>query len=229
METIKSDFSTRKKEIENYINFLNIIEQSEAEFFKLNDQLKNIDKISLQTTLKATSILLLYNLEESILTQCLDKIHLVICAKSIKYDQLNKDIQKLLLSYYLNSINKKNSLMNSIDESFEFVNLITQKKYFDLSYKELLKHYSLYSGNLDNKKIKNVLMKYGVSFNESFSELQDIKNKRNILAHGEESFEEVGRDISIQRIILLKNVTFSCANKIIEQVEHFISNNEYIS
>ena len=61
METIREEFNTRKKEIDSYVSFLNILQENAH----MKDEIKkaeNIDDISLSTMLKANVILLLYNL-----------------------------------------------------------------------------------------------------------------------------------------------------------------------
>lgn len=229
MQTIKKELEERKTEIETYIQFLHRLEENESKIFSsLSDKEQLIDKTSVQTTSKAMMILLLYNLVESMLTKCLCKIHQVICDDSVVLYQLNDSIKRMILTYYASMIYKNGIPVKSSDYIFNLVEIIQKHKKIDVSYMTLSREFPLYSGNLDTRKIKKVLSKYGISFDECVDELQDIKNKRNSLAHGEESFEEVGRDISIQRINVLKERTFYCMEKVIENVEEFIVQQHYM-
>ena len=90
------------------------------------------------------------------------------------------------------------------------------------------KYYSLYSGNLDSKKICSIFSKYGIVFNERIRELQTIKDYRNKLAHGEISFEECGREISIQQIEVINQKVSGYINNAINAIEDFIDNNRFL-
>ena len=228
METIREEFNTRKREIDSYVSFLNILQENAH----MKDEIKkaeNIDYISLSTMLKAHVLLLLYNLMESTLRNCLCKTHENIMNDGVKYSRLSEHVQKILLMYYVNKINVKGTLGNAVDDVHSFIGCVDDKKIFDVTYEELVKAYQLYSGNLDSKKLKGVLNKYGIQFDINCPSLKYIKDNRNILAHGEKTFEEVGRDLSMQRIVELKNKTIPYMEEIIKSFECYLQKKNYLN
>lgn len=226
MTIIKEEFELRKNEIETYFEFLNNIYNGydrlidgDGKFFRINQMT--------HTMQKSNFILILYNIVESIVTKILERIHIIIISDNLKYNELNPKIKKLILSYYLSIYDKKAN--NSVEEVFELCELFNQRIDFSLTFEELKKHYSLYSGNLDSKKINTVINKYGICIDLKVSELQTIKDLRNKLAHGEESFEECGRNISLPQLIVLKDRTINFLEDLISNVEMFIDERKYVS
>ncbi len=84
------------------------------------------------------------------------------------------------------------------------------------------KDFSL-SGNADVRTIKEILHKHGVRFEESqFSDyggsLKSIKDMRNSLAHGNISFEDNGKDLTVADIEKYRDHIYSCINNFCELV-----------
>ncbi len=71
------------------------------------------------------------------------------------------------------------------------------------------------------------MKKYGVGFEEKISELKTIKDNRNHLAHGELTFEEVGRELSVPQLKNMKEKTFEYMEKVIDSVDAFIKEKRY--
>ena len=57
--------------------------------------------------------------------------------------------------------------------------------------------------------------------------LLKIKNGRNNLAHGDQSFEEYGRNLAIQDIVSMKVKVFSFLDELIEKVEKYLQEQLY--
>lgn len=81
--------------------------------------------------------------------------------------------------------------------------------------------------NLDTREIINVLKKYGIVYEERCSELKTIKDYRNKLAHGEDSFEEVGRNLSIPQLEEMFRKTFEYLDKMLDEIERYLSDEKY--
>ncbi len=108
---------------------------------------------------------------------------------------------------------------------FEF---IENRSNFSITFSKLSQYYQMYSGNLDARQIRNILLKYGINYTAECSELQSIKNNRNKLAHGEMSFEEVGRDLTIQYIEKLKDETFKFLTNMIPFIQEYLDDKRYL-
>lgn len=212
----------REKEADNIINFLKLIENNNMDY-----QAYSTNKLIVITSLKSGIVLMLYNAVEAMVTDCLKKIHQTLISKELTFDNCNEDIKRLIVGYYENAKDKINNINDRIPFMLKFYDYIQEKRYFELSYEELSKINSLYSGNLDAKLIVSVLNKYGLEFNERITELKTIKDKRNKLAHGEESFEEVGREITSDQLEVMKNRTFQYLKKMIDEIELFIRDEKY--
>ncbi|OQX76448.1 MAG: hypothetical protein B6D64_09860 [Bacteroidetes bacterium 4484_276] len=57
--------------------------------------------------------------------------------------------------------------------------------------------------------------------------LVEIKNKRNRIAHGEQTFYDVGKDFSVGELNDFKNETFAYLSDIINSIEKFIIDGNY--
>jgi len=225
MNTIKIELNDRKQEIEAYFLLLNKLESGDYLIYESGNPIGSMT--TTRTTQKASAILLLYNLVESIVTKCLERIHDYIISSNISYCDLNDDIRKLMLIYYGTVSDKKNNISEIAPYLHEAIHLITNQKQFSLSYKEMEKYYALYSGNLDSKKISEIFRKYGIIFEEKCSELQTIKDNRNRLAHGEVSFEECGRSLTIQQLNVQKDRCIDYLTKLIDELEDYLQNRKF--
>ncbi len=167
---------------------------------------------------------------ESIVSKIFVKIHEKIMNKTILYCELNNNLRKTIFKYYKKILNK-----NDIDNDYEsiemFYFLMNSKDKIDLTYKKMVETYQLFSGNLDAKEIRRIFTnKYGFKFNDN--ELMEpvllkIKNGRNNLAHGDQSFEEYGRNLAIQDIVSMKVKVFSFLDELIEKVEKYLQEQLY--
>ncbi|WP_156885492.1 MAE_28990/MAE_18760 family HEPN-like nuclease [Massilia niastensis] len=225
MISIRGDFTARRSEIDQYLDLLRKIEDGE---YLLHYQGNYVNlPTTVKTTQKASAILLLYNIVESVVTKLLIRIHEVVISKDVGYFDLNDKIKDLTLVYFNSVIEKKQSFHDAVPFVQSLIGMLMRNAKFEVSYEEMEKHYSLYSGNLDSRKIKETFSKYGVVVRETASELQTIKNGRNKLAHGEVSFEEYGRELSIQQLSALKDATLNYLKNLIDEVEEYVNSAGY--
>jgi len=80
-----------------------------------------------------------------------------------------------------------------------------------------------FSGNLDAREIRNISRKIGFSEVSNGRNLNEIKNKRNRLAHGEQTFYGVGKDYSLQDLTEFKDETFTFLQEFIDNVKQFMN------
>jgi hypothetical protein len=152
--------------------------------------LKDID-IDLVNIFKANSILLIYNLIESTISNANSFIITHINDAKIEYKQATSKIQALWLE------------QNIKDKSNQRVLSILQEK-IDPSGKIKISNTDskdLFQGNLDSKVIDRILDRYGITTTKESGfmhhhkrkTLQNVKDWRNDLAHGKFSFADFGR------------------------------------
>jgi len=224
MEGIILEFESKVKEIDEYFSFISTTTHLERDF----DETK-IVKVSktVQDVLKANLFLLLYNLVESSFKKSLESICIQITNDEITYVKVVPEIRKIWINkQYKNfestcviprEMQKSEFLMNKIDNIAEDI--------IDIKFDNEL------SGNVTTKQIKDLTTQYGLQSNEILEKeaksLFIIKNKRNNLAHGNESFSECGRDYTLEKLEELKDESVDYMRFILGQIKAFIDDKQY--
>lgn len=223
MQDIRMELEKKIKAVDSVINFISVLEQ-----YGIHDKEHYYDKPP-TIDMKAAVIVMLYNVVESTMTGILIKIHDYINEHGAYYDILSEKIQKLYIKYYIKSINK-NFANGNVDQWHDFIDTVANKRNKNIpTYKEFSKYVDLCNGNLDAREIKQILEKYGVDeIKIEKKGLQYIKDKRNQLAHGEMTFEEIGRDLSVRYLIELKNLIMDFFDVVIQKVEEFLSEKKFL-
>jgi len=222
MRNIKRELSIRKEETCSLICFARYLEE---DFLSPADG--NYNVVTVKTSIKANIVLMLYNAVESTLTKSLERIHKAISEKELKYCDLNNELKKILAVYYGHSIEKSGSVDSRMEYALQLADFINGNVCFNMSYGELTQNYPMYSGNLDAREIITVLKKYGIVFEERCSELKTIKVIRNKLAHGEDSFEEIGRNLSIPQISKMADRTYAYLEKMINEIARYLETERF--
>lgn len=223
MLILNHEFLDQKSKISEYLSYLEHLENDSSD-------LTRFDSIVITTTQKSSFILILYNLVESMVTKLLTKIHNIALNGSVSYYDLNDNLRKTVFVYYdkiLSDFNVDKQHLN-----IEKFYLMMNRNYKPIiTYESMSEVYSLFSGNLDAREIRNVFKnKYGFNFKESeFKEgvLKRIREGRNTLAHGDESFEEYGRTLTIQDIKDMRDKVFSFLDSLILVVENYLNKKLY--
>ena len=92
----------------------------------------------------------------------------------------------------------------------------------------------LFSGNVDAKLIKAIAEKCGFSYKTEPTKTKDgknlraVKDNRNDLAHGVKSFEEVGRDQTIEELLEIKEEVIEYLRQILQNIKIYLDNQEYL-
>jgi hypothetical protein len=223
MNTVLLDFNTRAKEVNDYFIFLESLEKQTTKLAFLDtpgqNKIKSIDP-ELAKTLKANGFLLLYNLVESSMRNAIEAIFEEFKNKAISFDQLKPKIKLIVLQNLKNRSPKKLYLtINQLS-----TDIITST--FDRE--------KLFSGNVDARLIKEIAEKYGFSYQTDFAKTKNgqnlvvIKSNRNDLAHGIKSFEEVGRDKTIEELLKIKEEALEYLRQILENIRDYLDNEEYL-
>lgn len=227
MQNIKQELLLRDEEANSLIKFLQFMENGSELAGHLRMHMGS-DCTTIMTSIKAGIVLMLYNTVESTMTKGLEKLHETFIQQNLKFDECNDEIRQLLLVYYENVREKSLDIHKRVPHILQLYDYMRGENNFPLSYNQLCQFYTLYSGNLDSREILSVLKKYGIAFDEKISELKTIKDNRNKLAHGELTFEEVGRNLSVPQLIHMKEETFKYMEKVISVMENFVQEKKYI-
>ena len=223
MNTVLLDFNTRAQEVDDYFIFLESLIKQTTKLAVADSAGK--DKIQslnpeLAKTLKANGFLLLYNLVESTVRNAIEAIFDDLKNQAISFDKLKPKIKMIVLQNLKNRSPKKIHLqINQIS-----LDIITAT--FDRE--------ELFSGNVDARLIKEIAEKYGFSCKTEPTKTKDgqnlrvVKSNRNDLAHGVKSFEEVGRDQTIEELLEIKEEVIEYLRQILENIKTYLDNQEYL-
>jgi hypothetical protein len=87
---------------------------------------------------------------------------------------------------------------------------------------------------VDARLIKEIAEKYGFSCKTEPTKTKDgqnllvVKSNRNDLAHGVKSFEEVGRDQTIEELLEIKQEVIEYLRQILQNIKIYLDNQEYL-
>ena len=228
---LNKQYIARKKDIEAYYDILEFIDNIEtykhSKIECLNTTFSLDVSTNMQQCMKASCIILLYNIIESTIIHCLQSLYDAVHDDRLKYKDLTDDIKYMWVkSQYPYNIQSKQmrdktkEIMDGIE-----INLI---KFDTNTYNDI-------SGNLDMRKIKELAKSLGIDM--ELYKMQDkdiiandflsIKNKRNKLAHGEDSFSSIGSVLTFSDLRRYKDNVYVFLGMVIDKFDDFIKNKKY--
>ncbi|MDX4061710.1 MAE_28990/MAE_18760 family HEPN-like nuclease [Aliarcobacter skirrowii] len=225
MVNTKTDFNQRKKEIEDYFSFLDILDK-ETTFLKYMKDTQYVEEeISkdIQRILIANSFLILYNLIEATIRNSIVEIYEKIQEDGITYNDLSQNLKKIWIKNKTKNLKEGNFNVNTLQTNVEsIINNVIDNEIVLLTKDDID-----ISGNIDAEKIRTLAKEIGFDKTSNGSNLVTIKNKRNGLAHGNFTFYDVGKDFTVGDIQSFKSETFSYLQDVITNIEKFINEKKY--
>lgn len=206
MQIIIDAYEKRKGEIELYflaVNQLYEVKDTLNDDEKLEFHKEDFIKIS-----KSNILLMIYNLVESTVMGGILEIYEELKNQNLSYQAVSQEIKNIWFSFIFNQVYDKNAHYNSYrDKASQMISDILNNSTIILDRKA-----TDISGNLDADKIRQVCSSHGIVFTTPGGcrggiALEDVKEKRNQLAHGTLSFVECGRDYSLDDLEKIKNET----------------------
>lgn len=235
MSELEVFFDQRKKEIEQFFNFigqLEIDQNSSYTIIALGENMNEEKAFGLEQTqiqiLKSNCFLLLYNSIEGTVNKSLEYIiDTINDTTNLTHKDVIDEIQHIWLKHSL----QENGNIYEIDlRLVEHIEVfINQTININLkAFQENNKGY-FSVGNLNDDKIHNEFFpKLGILPQKiTESKLDEIKNFRNQLAHGSISFSEMGAGKTFKQILEYKDKTFKYLEKYILEIEKYIHNKDY--
>ena len=208
-------FQKREKEVNLYFNNIKLIDE------RINNNEikydKNIYDSEFFKILKSSFILILYNLVEATISEAIDDIYNEINGK-YKYDLVIPAIKKIWINNKIKTVSENGLLTEEIIDSI--VNDIIEIKKERLSI----------SGNIDDNKIRKIFKKHNIKFRHiDGSDLKFIKEKRNFLAHGINSFTDCARDSTIQDLEIIKDNVLNFIFEMLKDMQYYYDNKLFLS
>lgn len=229
---VRDLFVRRTEEVLRYFDFLTAVTDNKADLLGILQPDQSITKIEnfvlsrdLVKTLRANGYLLLYNLVESTMTNAIDAIHQIFQSENLSFDDLRAEVQQVILKNVRTSPLDDNIIHNS-NRSHPI-----QIAMLRMGYNKK----NLFSGNVDARRIRDTAKIYGfgiaehdTSVSRDGKRLEDVKNKRNQLAHGKISFEECGHETSHDELIAMANETIAYLKAVLVGIEAYITQRAYL-
>lgn len=194
--------------------------------------------------LKSNAILLLYNLIEGTISAVLNEFFGTINKEGLKYSSYQKEIRQIWVKYKHRSfgVSEKKEvtyIVSTIDNILNEVVEISPKSVKDSELgTKLIYNYEAYvsetmstevSGNLDARKIKELFHSYGLpEITQKCDPMLKVKNKRNSLAHGNETFAQVGGNFTLQELVKMKNEIKSFLDSLLEETSKYLVSKNYL-
>lgn len=235
------------------ITNLNSINNQKVNFndgtdLELSTMLKDGDELEfdheLVKILKSNTILLYYNLIEGTISLILNEFFDKINQERSRYDEMILSIKKIWLKYKhrsfgVGSFKHDDYILTTIESILNETIEIQPKSIRDHELgSKTIYNYEAYcketsstdiSGNLDAREIKNIFSLYGLpEINKTCNSMLKVKNKRNSLAHGNETFTQVGSNFTIDDLFRMRNEIIDFLEHILNEVDTFLRDKKYL-
>lgn len=178
------------------------------------------DGVAKASILKSAFVLVLYNMIESTAYLVFETIHERISTRH--YVELASDMRKVWVDFFFSS--------HPSGRHHEHLEKTLEKQLAFPSLDKFMDRIRLFSGNLDARKIDEVLAKYGMGCLTSpgKEKLLVIKNRRNAVAHGEKMFRKACSDLSDSDLEQLKVATFAAMDNLVSHADAYLEQKKYL-
>ena len=212
-------FEDRKAEIEFYYSIMLDIENNTG-------KIQTIDNSKFFRILKSNFLLMLYNLVEACVVSGMLEIYESLKQSQSGYNELIEEIQSLWSKYKIGEIYKSSGTRSSYEKGVREIiaQVITDEPVF-------LNRAALeISGNLDARRIKNLCDKHCIRYVASDDDgcLKTVKEKRQNLAHGDESFGDCARDMTLSQLEHIKDEVIRFIGSILNGMKNYYDNKLYL-
>ncbi|HAY09404.1 MAG TPA: hypothetical protein DCY18_05635 [Thauera sp.] len=227
---------TRARETVSYLRFLRVATLPQAMVSaKAGQVIRNLPR-ELTHTLKANLLLLLYSAMEATMIKLMDEVHAAwsgaMLAQEHGIDDLHPELFLNVLRHFKSSGDVKSGEMcpplGPCLVSLYLDDWAAQQK------QPANKRRNVFSGNVDSRAIHEALRRFGVVDSPqplphlTHTALGSTKGRRNVLAHGEQSFEELGASLSVDALQEDARHVFRTLWAVVLEVETYLLEARYL-
>ena len=217
MIAVQQDFQNRIAEIEAYLIFVKQVDEGDTVLHSGatgQPAYAAEARDNLLRTFRASSILLLYNLMESTVTNAIEAIFDELQSQGIHFDDCREEVRRVVIT---------NLKQHNPGEILPVLQRLTT----DIIVRTFKKD-KVVSGNVDAKRIRDISDEYGINHpSVDGNDLLTVKTTRNDLAHGSKSFAEVGRNFTILDIVRIKDKVIAYLSAMLANVSVYIRQQDY--
>jgi len=218
MQSTLTIFEDRKKEIFFYYSIMLDISNGDA-------NIKTIDNLKFFKIMKSNFLLMLYNLVEACIVSGMLEIYDNLRCERCSYDSVIDEIRLLWSKHMINQIYGPSTGRAAYENRVQvIIDNIVSKHPIVLS-KDALG----ISGNLDARMIKTICDQHRIrySLRSDGHSLQRVKDYRNNLAHGDVSFSECARDLTINDLETIQDEVFDFLSQILAGMTRYHDEKRY--
>jgi hypothetical protein len=203
MLNAEEEFKRRNIEIDEYLTHLETLESTSGL------------SVTLMNTMKSSALLMIYNIVESTMTNLLQDLFDHLQNEGVSFDDLNDKMKELVLGF-VKKHNPGKLVGKMRDQMLDIAVACFERS-------------EVFSGNLDSKEIRETMKRIGIKMTHAYTEsaLQDVKNERNNLAHGNKSFSDCGKDYTAVQLREIQKKTQAVLAKAIADFDGFLTQQAY--
>ena len=171
----------------------------------------------MQCCVKAQTLMILYNMVESTICECLNYIYDAVADDELTYAELTNDMR----SMWTNSCRRASRAEQNWSEAAKMpVKTVCEELAINTS------------GSIDIRKIYEIFEKHGCTIAEDMREgcggsFLTVKKKRNRLAHGNESFSQCGSNYLFSELDKMRKDIMTFLPVVIETTKKFVEEKGY--
>jgi len=229
MGRARTDFQMRMQEVDEYFALIKILDQTnpvlhyEEEATSLpRQQMVSMDLIRI---LKSSAYLLLYNVMEAAIKNCLNQVFESIRAENLSYADVAETMRNIWASQQMTRYR------DATDETLRTRMKSIADSIIDKALIDLKDSITRVPGNIDAKAIREFASEYGfaeVPQSDTRGDcLKTIKDARNNLAHGDLTFVECSRNLPVPMLVKYRNDVEHYLNHVISNVDAYIVSRGY--
>lgn len=218
MQNTLGIFEDRKEEINFYYSIMIEIESADG-------HIETIDNNRLVKIMKSNLLLMLYNLVEACVVSGMMEIYEDLKNDGCSYNSVISEIQNIWAKNEINEIYGPTTERIAYENRVQrIIQNITSESPIILSRDALG-----VSGNLNAKKIKEICDRHRIRYRlETRGELLErVKLERNNLAHGDVSFSDCARNLSLSDLETINNEVFLFIDGILKGMTDYYIGKQY--
>lgn len=189
--------SSRQAELNKFLSYLLQLETAILESNHENQILPSTDVTAM---MKSAILIMNYSVAEATIVEIIDEVFCCVKSSGVSFKKISQGVRKQLISYKIKNLKSADDVKieSFIDDALRWV---MEDSAFWLPDKLTIREAFL--GNLDAQKIRLVTDQMEVPIRTSRrtrngSDLKEMKDSRNQLAHGYRSFVELGQLKSVR-------------------------------
>lgn len=229
MVSVETRFKDRVAEVNHYFRLLEAVDDSlitrGGDWRNGRKRLPKVlaDDLSLKL-LKATTFLLLYNLIEATVRDAVDSIWQAVGVSKVKALELLPSLRNVWVGSEFRRKDAFSAAPNLYrDVASEILRLASEGATPSVAFKRVMN-----GGNINNTAIRNMCESHGLVFaapknTRDGVDLDTVKGRRNTLAHGEQTFEEVGSSYAVSDLKEIKGRSVAYLRQYVKKVDKYIS------